>query len=123
MVFHGEEVSRSVLRNRVMKEDNLQIIYLTKPESKLKARKGWKWRGNLIDRLERCSENQVNCSMLFAKTVIAKHQNQNGRPERVGNGEEVSRSVRKNRAMKEGNLQKRISDKAKIKMKCRKAVY
>lgn len=53
MVFYGDEVVRSVLRNRVMKEDNLQIIYLTKPESKLKARKGCKWRGNQNDRLER----------------------------------------------------------------------
>jgi len=60
--------------------------------------------------------------MLFAKTVIANHQNQNGKPERVGNGEEVSRSVRRNRAMKERNLQKWMSYKAKIKMNCRKAV-
>jgi len=53
--------------------------------------------------------------MLLAKVTFSKHQNQNGKPERVGKDEEVGRSVRKNRVMKDKNLQKGWSDKAKIK--------
>jgi len=54
--------------------------------------------------------------MFLAKVTLSKHQNQDGKPEKVGNGEEVGRSVRKNRAMKDKNLQEGLSDKAKIKM-------
>jgi len=51
-------------------------------------------------------EDQMDCLIRLAKASSAKHQNQNGRPEMVGNGEEVSRSVRKNRVMKEKKLAK-----------------
>jgi hypothetical protein len=54
--------------------------------------------------------------MFLAKVTLSKRQNQDGKPERVRNGEEVGRSVRKNRVMKDKNLQKGLSDKAKIKM-------
>jgi len=54
--------------------------------------------------------------MLLAKVTLSKSQNQDGKSEKVGNGEEVGRSVRKNRAMKDKNLQEGLSDKAKIKM-------
>jgi hypothetical protein len=44
--------------------------------------------------------------MFLSKVTSSKHQNQDRKPERVGNGEEVSRSVRKNRVMKNWKLAK-----------------
>jgi len=51
-------------------------------------------------------EDQMDCSVQLAKEVSTKHQNQSEKPVRVGNGEEVGRSVRKNRVMKEKKLAK-----------------
>jgi hypothetical protein len=65
---------------------------------------------------KRSPEDKVDCSIRLEKVSSSNHQTQNGRPERVGNRGEVSRSVRKNRVMKDENLQKGLSDKAKIKM-------
>jgi len=50
------------------------------------------------------------------KNSIIKTSESKWKTERYGNGEEVGRSVRKNRVMKDRNLQKWMSDKAKIKM-------
>lgn len=52
MVFRGEEVNRSVRKNRVMKEKNLQKWLTDKTNDKLKARKGTMVSQNLMDRLE-----------------------------------------------------------------------
>jgi len=46
---------------------------------------------------------------------MSKKPESSGKPEKVGNGDEVGRSVRKNRAMKDKNLQEGLSDKANIK--------
>jgi len=44
--------------------------------------------------------------MFLAKVTLSRSQTQNGIPEKVGNREKVGRSVRKNRVMKDKNLQK-----------------
>jgi hypothetical protein len=54
---------------------------------------------------------------IVCKNRINKHQNRNGRPEREENGEEVGRSVRKNRVMKEKKLAK-ADGLTKPKSKC-----
>lgn len=54
--------------------------------------------------------------MFLAKVTGANRQNQNGKSEKVGKDDEVGRSVRKNRVMKDKNLQKGLSDIAKINM-------
>jgi len=44
--------------------------------------------------------------MFLAKETGTKHQHQNLKSEKIGNGDKVGRSVRKNRVMKDKNLQK-----------------